>query len=72
MSAGWGIEVPGLLTSREVAELCVNNGVVGALMGDEFGTVSIDGPGMVTFAPAVTVGDDVLYRAQLVEWSESL
>jgi hypothetical protein len=70
VSVGWGIDVPGLMTWHEIAEMCVRRGVVAVLLADEHMTAAIDGPGMVTFVPAATVGGDVLYRAQVVDWAE--
>jgi hypothetical protein len=70
MSVGWGIDVPGVMTRHEIADMCARRGVVAVLLADEHMTAA--GPGMVTFVPAATVGDEVLYRAQVVDWSDEL
>lgn len=63
MSVGWGIDVPGLMTRHEVAELCVARGWVGVLLSDETVSVAETDDGLVLFEPAAVVGDETLYRA---------
>lgn len=66
MLTGWQLEVPGLLTRREVAEIAVRNGCGPAILADEGMTVLCGERGGLLVTPAVTVGDEALYTAQLV------
>jgi hypothetical protein len=72
MSAGWGIDVPGLLTRREIAEMAVHNDLDrGAVLDDEHGIVCTGERGMLSFETVVGDGDERLYRAQYVPFEDA-
>lgn len=70
MSVGWGIDVPGLLTSREVSEIAVKNDCGPAILADEGITVLVGERGCVMAQPVAVVDGEALYEARFVEWAD--